>query len=106
MTSAETLAKLNELVKEMPAQVQRGSTKEIARFTALLATVDDFPPSEFARSDIELIRQMTERVIEQVETAIDLSDSLRRQQKLASTVYVLQRTLESIGIWYRPFGGA
>lgn len=103
MTSTETLAKLTELANEMPARVQQGSTKEIAKFTALLSTVDDFPPAEFARSDIDLIRTLTERVIEQVEMAIEISDSPRRQQKLASTVYELQRTLEGIGIWHRPF---
>ena len=103
MTSAETLAKLTELAKGMPARVQQGSTKEIATFTALLSTIDDFPPAEFARRDMELIRTLTERVIEQVEMAIELSDAPRRQQKLASTVYELRRTLEGIGIWYRPF---
>ena len=105
LTSAGFIARVDEA-----AHVVRGAhrphafARAVWSFVELLATVPDFPATDFGDEDIARIRMVAEEVIEQIEErANDDAGSPKAAQDLVSAVYAIRSRLEQIDIWRRHF---
>jgi hypothetical protein len=75
----------------------------VRHFERLLAVVPDYRPLDLRPGDIESLAQISEGVIDQIESRVgaEIADSV--QQELVMTLYDIRRDLEEIHRWHRHF---
>ena len=101
----ETAQKLVETIAA--AEGGRGFDRAVIEFTRLLDTVPDSGPSELTAADIEQLRVLSERVIEQIEVRLEFREDRKAiQSDLAEAIYKIRSGLEEMDRWRRHYLGA
>ena len=73
-------------------------------FVKLLATVPDYPATDFSAETISTLKTLAEDVITHIEARLSIGDDPSAdQQQLASAVYEIRRLLEEIDHWRQHY---
>jgi hypothetical protein len=82
----------------------RSFIKAVRAFVAGLGLLPDAAPTECSRDTLMNIRDLANRVVDEIEDRLeDDDDSLATQRELAGAIYRIRRTLEEIDLWERHF---
>ena len=100
-----TVATAQKLVEEIAtAEGGRSFDHRVIEFTRLLATVPDSSPSEITTADLDILRELAERVIREIESRLEVHDDRQAvQSDLAEAVYRIRGGLEEMDRWRRHF---
>ena len=83
---------------------QHSFDKTVAGFVQLLATVPDYPATEFSQDGIGTLKATAEAVIISIEARIEKGEgSATDERHMAEGVYEIRRLLEEIDRWRRHY---
>jgi hypothetical protein len=103
-TIVERAHKLGEAI----GAAERGRTfdHKVIEFTRLLGTIPDLAAREVTLDDIDALRRLSERVIEQIELRLEFRDDRQAiQRDLADAIYRIRSGLEEMDRWSRHYLG-
>lgn len=105
MSQDGLVATAQTLVEEIAtAEGARSFDHRVIEFTRLLAGVPDSSRSEITTADLDTLRELAERVIQAIESRLEVhNDRQAVQSDLADAVYRIRHGLEEMDRWRRHF---
>ena len=108
MSIQEELAEAIAIVNGLPSTRRGGAfVADVERFVAYLGAMPDNRVADITESMVASVRREADRIVDCIEQRLEQGgDRSSVQQKLASGIYDVRRSMEQIELWFRHYHDA